>query len=67
MHSERLPLGGGWSGMQSSKEYRKFAEECDRLARNAKTEHHRKILKEMAEAWKKLADEDDRKGSQSSS
>ncbi len=53
--------------MQSSKEYRKFAEECDRLARNAKMEHHRKILKEMAEAWKKLADEDDRKGSQSSS
>jgi len=43
--------------MQASTQYRRFAEECDVLARQAKTEHHRKTLLEMAEAWKKLAEE----------
>jgi len=48
--------------MHSASEYRKFAEECDRLARDAKTEQHRKILQEMAEAWEELAEADNRKG-----
>jgi hypothetical protein len=39
----------------SSIQYREFAEECLRLAKQAKGEHQRKILKEMAEAWIKLA------------
>jgi hypothetical protein len=43
--------------MESSSEYRRFAEECRRLAQDAKTERHRKILEEMAEAWSKLAEE----------
>jgi hypothetical protein len=46
--------------MQPSTEYRIFAEECDRLAENAKTERHRKMLGEMAEAWRKVAEEEDR-------
>jgi hypothetical protein len=37
------------------KQYREFAEECDRLAQAAKTDAHRKILEEMAEAWRMLA------------
>jgi hypothetical protein len=32
-----------------------FAEECLRLAKQAKDEHQREILKEMADAWIKLA------------
>jgi len=36
--------------MTSSSQYREFAEECLRLAKQAPDEHHRKILKEMAEA-----------------
>ncbi len=45
--------------METSTEYRRFAEECRRLAKNVETERHRKILLEMAEAWEKLAEEDD--------
>ena len=39
------------------KQYREFAEECDRLAQAAKTDAHRKILEEMAQAWRKVAAE----------
>ena len=38
--------------MQESTQYRRFAEECLRLAKEAATEHERKVLEEMAEAWK---------------
>jgi hypothetical protein len=38
--------------------YRKFAEECDRLAEMAETERHREILERMAEAWRTLAEEE---------
>ena len=66
MHLELWLLGRGFSGMQSprdySRDYRKFAEECDRLARHAQTEEQRKILLEMAEAWNELADADERNG-----
>jgi hypothetical protein len=40
----------------SREKYELFAEECERLAHEAKSEHHRTILMEMAEAWRKLAD-----------
>jgi hypothetical protein len=43
--------------MELSTEYSRFAEECRRLAREAKTERHREILEEMAQAWEKLARE----------
>ena len=43
--------------METSTEYRRFAQECDRLAREAKTERHRKIMQEMAQAWGKIMQE----------
>jgi phosphoribosyl-ATP pyrophosphohydrolase len=36
-------------------QYRKFAEECEQLATAAQSERHRSVLREMADAWKKLA------------
>jgi hypothetical protein len=47
--------------MTSSAQYREFAEECLRLAKQAKDEHHRRILEEMAQVWSKLAEEADKK------
>jgi hypothetical protein len=44
---------------ETSAQYRKFAEECDRLAEQAKTDGQRKILEEMAEAWRRVAGEVD--------
>jgi hypothetical protein len=40
---------------ETSAQYREFAEECDRLAERAKTDDHRKMLEEMAEAWRTVA------------
>src|SRR5262245_50099515 len=46
--------------METSVRYQEFAEACDRIAKLATTERHRMTLKEMAEAWRKLAHEADR-------
>ena len=40
--------------LETSAQYREFAEECDRLAKQATTEGYRKILEEMAEAWRMM-------------
>ena len=48
--------------MEPSKEFLEFAEECDRLAREAETARHRQVLKKMAEAWRKVAEEHDNGG-----
>jgi len=40
----------------STRRYEEFAAECERLARDARTEHHRSVLLEMAKAWRQLAD-----------
>jgi hypothetical protein len=50
--------------MHTSTQYGTFAEECDRLAKEAQAERHRMVLKEMAEAWRTLAEEADRIGEQ---
>ena len=47
--------------LETSAQYREFAEECDRLAKQAKTDGERKILEEMAEAWRMAATEADKK------
>jgi hypothetical protein len=44
----------------TASQYRKFAEECERLAKMERNERHRSLLMEMADAWKKLAAEADR-------
>jgi hypothetical protein len=49
--------------MQTSTQYRTFADECVRLAEMAKSEHERKVLEEMAATWHMLAEEADRKRS----
>ena len=51
----------GASAMQTSTRYETFAEECAHLAEQAKTERPRKVLAEMAEAWRKLAQEAERR------
>jgi hypothetical protein len=63
-------LEQGWcqlsfSSMHTPTQYGTFAEECDRLAKEAQAERHRMVLKEMAGAWRKLmAEEADRIGEQ---
>jgi hypothetical protein len=47
--------------MATSVQYRKFAEECERLGKQARDPHHRKVLEEMAQVWKELADSADAK------
>ena len=44
--------------METPDKYRKYAAECFRLASEAKTEADRKILLELARAWKKVAEEE---------
>jgi len=66
MHSERPGWTAGYSGMEPAIEYRRFAQECRRLAREAKTERHRVIMEEMAQAWEMLAKETDREGAHAS-
>jgi hypothetical protein len=46
---------------ETSAQYREFAEECSRLAEKVKTDGHREILEEMAEAWRIVAAEADKK------
>ena len=43
--------------METSKDFRNFAEKCERLAEEAASEHDRNVLKKMAEAWRKVAEE----------
>ena len=42
---------------QSPAQYRKFANECRRLAKFVQTADERKVLQEMAAAWTKVAEE----------
>jgi hypothetical protein len=42
---------------QSPAQYRKFADECRRLAKFVQTADKRKVLQEMAAAWTKVAEE----------
>jgi hypothetical protein len=53
--------------MRNSSDYLKYAEECDRLAQEAKADHHRAVLREMAATWRKLADEAHRKSGEKGS
>ena len=52
--------------METATEYRRFAQESRRLARDAMTERHRKIMEDMARAWDRLAGEADKEASHAS-
>jgi hypothetical protein len=43
--------------METPAQYREYAAECYHLASVAKTDAHRKILRELARAWTKVAEE----------
>jgi hypothetical protein len=45
--------------METSKDFREFAEQCDRLAEEADSEQDRNVLMQMAEAWRKVAEENE--------
>jgi len=47
--------------MNASVQYREFADECFRLAKQAKDEHEQTIFKELGEAWLKLAEDSDQR------
>jgi hypothetical protein len=66
MRPERRGSAAGYSGMETSTEYRRFAQECRSLAREAKIERHRNIMEEMARAWDQLAKEADGEASHAS-
>ncbi len=46
--------------MEASARYREFAENCDRLVEETNDPRHKLMLQEMAQAWRNLADEEDR-------
>ena len=48
--------------MKTTSDYRKFAEECERMAECAELEQHRAALLEMAESWRELAREEEAAG-----
>jgi hypothetical protein len=43
--------------MRRPDQYREFAAQCYRLAAEAKTEAHHKMMQEMARAWKEVAEQ----------
>jgi hypothetical protein len=47
--------------MEQSMQYRKFAEDCRRLAQLAKTDEHREILRDMEIVWARLSQEVERR------
>jgi hypothetical protein len=61
LRRELGPRPANFLHMGKAEQFREFAEECERLARQATADHHRKILLEMAKTWRKLANETDRK------
>ena len=55
--SRCVMVGGRRSCVASSEEYRRFAQECLVLARNAEDERTRASLLHMAQVWFRLAKE----------
>ena len=45
--------------METSEDFLEFAEKCERLAEEAASEQDRNVLMQMAQAWRKVAEEHD--------
>jgi len=52
-----VELDAGVIEMRTPDQYRELAAECYRLASEAKTEEHQKIMREMAQALREVAEE----------
>ena len=48
---------GRWRRRVVSKEYREFADECLGWAKTARGDRERRILLQMAETWRRLAEQ----------
>jgi phosphoribosyl-ATP pyrophosphohydrolase len=59
--TERRIRPAGCCVMKASRDYRKFADECRRLALKAENQQHKAILQEMADLWLQLAAEAEQK------
>jgi hypothetical protein len=57
--SERLHTRASYRLMETSEDFLEFAEKCERLAEEAASEQDRNVLMQMAEAWRKVAEEHD--------
>ena len=55
-------MRSGTAIMRTSSQYREFADHCLDLAKLAKSERDRQILHEMAQAWRRLAEDAEAKG-----
>jgi hypothetical protein len=55
--SEHCQAAGAVVEMRRPDQYREFAAQCYRLAAEAKTEVHQKMMEEMARAWSEVAKE----------
>ncbi len=58
---ERVKIAISFPRMDTSKQYREFAEECERLAKEAKDLRDKQSLLAMAQNWRDLAKEEDSK------
>jgi hypothetical protein len=55
MSKQRAIVGGRFSSMEASIQYREYAKECDRLVDEVNAPRHKQLLREMAQAWRNLA------------
>jgi hypothetical protein len=57
MSAERQFRSHSFLGMETPQDYRNFADECLRLAKQTNIAEHRTILEQMAQVWLRLANE----------
>ena len=60
MSAEQAIVRGRFLRMETSIQYREYAKECDRLAEETKEPRHKEVLREMAQTWRNLADQEER-------
>ncbi len=61
MCKERVAAARDFLGMETTAQYRDFAEKCDRLVEETKDPRHKRLLQEMAQAWRALAEAEEKR------